>query len=68
MNRKQFEQWHDYAPSKNCANCKNSEDISEEYGKQEKTIILCDKILEFCNENTNTRVNKYFICDLWMAI
>jgi hypothetical protein len=68
MNRKQFEQWYDYNISKTCANCKNSEDVSEEYEKKGKTVILCDKILACCNENTNTRVDKYFICDLWEAI
>jgi hypothetical protein len=68
MNRKQFEQWYNYKISKNCTTCKKGEDVSEEYGKKKNSIILCDSLLENCNENTNTRVDKSFICDLWEAL
>jgi hypothetical protein len=67
MNRKEFEQYYDYKPSKRCANCKYKYDVSLGYGKKENTIILCDKILVYCEENTNTRVDKYFKCNLWEA-
>jgi hypothetical protein len=68
MNREQFEIYHNYKISKSCANCKYNYDVSIGYGKMQNTIILCDKILAYCNENTNTRVNKYFVCNLFEAI
>jgi hypothetical protein len=68
MNIKKFEQYYNYKSSKSCANCKYNYDVSLEYGKKENTIILCDKMLVYCEENTDTRVNKSFVCNLWEAI
>jgi hypothetical protein len=67
MNRQEFEEYHNYKISKTCTNCKYNYDVSSGYGKRENTIILCDKILLYCNENTHTRVDKSFVCDLWEA-
>jgi hypothetical protein len=67
MTREQFEQYYNYRVSKSCTNCKYNYDVSVEYGKKENTIILCDKILAYCNENTNTKIDKYFVCHLWEA-
>jgi hypothetical protein len=67
MNRKEFEQYFNYKYSKKCTNCKYKYDVSLGYGKKENTIILCDKILSYCNENTNTKIDKSFVCNAWEA-
>jgi hypothetical protein len=68
MNRKQFDLFHDYKPSRCCSNCSNFYDISEEIGRKSRTLLLCDNILIRCEENTDTRIDKYFVCDLWEGL
>jgi hypothetical protein len=67
MNRKQSNSYYNYNDAKCCNNCRKREDISEESGMKKGTLILCDNILLRCEENTNTRVDKSFVCNLWEA-
>jgi hypothetical protein len=65
MTREQFEMYMNYK-QKTCANCYNSEDISEEIGNPKLSVILCEEMLKRCI--SNNKVERSHCCNLWRAL